>query len=65
MTAGCKATHKCNDFAFLSTMFSEYDFFMQTILIYPEIVIISAIAFAAFVNTSSALANAFDKFKSG
>ena len=27
MTAGCKATHKCNDFAFLSTMFSEYDFF--------------------------------------
>ncbi|CCX70544.1 unknown [Prevotella sp. CAG:255] len=37
MTAGCKATHKCNDFAFLSTMFSEYDFFMQTILICPEI----------------------------
>ena len=37
MTAGCKATHKCNDFAFLSTIFSEYDFFMQTILICPEI----------------------------
>lgn len=32
MTAGCKATHKCNDFAFLSTMFSEYDFFLTSSL---------------------------------
>ena len=37
----------------------------KSILMYPEMVMISAIAFAALVSTSSALANAFDRFKSG